>query len=157
MRIRTVCYLALTFRNQIKSNQIKSNQIKSNQFYQGSLFSLQSDYSHLDRQKRLRLLKRFILKLTSRCFLVSGWFSCQDMMLLYEPCITDSAALLAHWVLNTKIWEDCCRYCWSILFCCLLSTLLGRGWELEGGTSIPGPGPPGPLRLGPPSPKSRKN
>lgn len=43
----------------------------------------------------------------SRCFFVSGWCSCQLMMLLKLPCITASAALFAHCVLNTKICEDC--------------------------------------------------
>ena len=70
--------------------------------------------------------------------------------------MTACAALLAHWVLNTKIWLDCCMYCWSIELCCFDSTLEGSGWEggmlafmgmLEGGpgaSPIPGPRGPGP-------------
>ena len=75
--------------------------------------------------------------------------------------MTDWAALLAHWVLNTKIWLDCCMYCWSIADCCFDSTLEGRGWE--GGMfmgrdmqeEVGGPGArpiAGPPRGGPPSP-----
>ena len=69
--------------------------------------------------------------------------------------MTDWAALLAHWVLNTKIWLDCCMYCWSMADCCLDNTLDGRGCEVDmlgmqvmGG--VPRPIPPPPKGPGPP-------
>lgn len=89
----------------------------------------------------------------SRCFLVSGWFSCQPMMVLKAPCMTVSAALLAHCVEKTKIWLLCWRYCWSMLLCCLLITLEGRGC-VEEGAGPPGRGPPPKPTPRPPNPKS---
>ena len=89
--------------------------------------------------------------LTARCCLVSFWFSCQQMMVGKAPSITHWAALFAHPVEKTKIWLDCCMYCWSMADCCLLSTLEGRGWVegmlLMGG--VPSPIPP-PSGTGPP-------
>ena len=77
--------------------------------------------------------------------------------------MTALAALLAHWVEKTKIWLDCCMYCWSRLDCCLDNTLEGSGWDTDIGTldmGSPGPGgpgggPPGPPipGMGPPPPK----
>ena len=76
--------------------------------------------------------------------------------------MTAAAALLAHWVLNTKIWLDCCMYCWSIADCCFESTFEGSGWEggmfmgMCGEEEVGGPGasPMGPGPRGPPAPPS---
>lgn len=45
---------------------------------------------------------------TWRNFLVFGWSMWKDRMFLYWPAITVSAASLAIWVENTKIWLCCC-------------------------------------------------
>ena len=99
-------------------------------------------------------------KLTAKCRFVSFWFSCQQMIVGKAPSMTAAAALLAHWVLNTKIWLDCCMYCWSIADCCFESTFEGSGWEggmfmgMCGEEEVGGPGarPMGPGPRGPPAP-----
>jgi hypothetical protein len=77
--------------------------------------------------------------------------------------MTAWAALLAHCVLNTNIWLDCCMYCWSIAFCCLDRTLDGRGCEggmfmdMQEEEEVGGPGArpiPGPRGPEPNPPKS---
>jgi len=98
----------------------------------------------------------------AKCRFVSFWFSCQQMIVGKAPSMTAAAALLAHWVLNTKIWLDCCMYCWSIADCCFESTFEGSGWEggmfmgMCGEEEVGGPGanPMGPGPRGPPAPPS---
>jgi len=98
----------------------------------------------------------------AKCRFVSFWFSCQQMIVGKAPSMTAAAALFAHWVLNTKIWLDCCMYCWSIADCCFESTFEGSGWEggmfmgICGEEEVGGPGanPIGPGPRGPPAPPS---
>jgi len=98
----------------------------------------------------------------AKCRFVSFWFSCQQMIVGKAPSMTAAAALFAHWVLNTKIWLDCCMYCWSIDDCCFESTFEGSGWEggmfmgMCGEEEVGGPGgkPMGPGPRGPPAPPS---
>ena len=93
-------------------------------------------------------MKVFRFEHTAKCFLVSLWLSCHPMIEGCCPSMTALAALLAHWVEKTKIWLDCCMYCWSMFDCCLDNTLEGRGWDTDMGTlgipPAPGGGPPGP-------------
>lgn len=57
---------------------------------------------------------------TWRNFLVFGWSMWKDRIFLYWPAITVSAASLAIWVENTKIWLCCCIN-WD-------SPLVGGAW-----------------------------
>ena len=69
MRIRTVCYLALTFRNQIKSNQIKSNQIKSNQIKSNQIKSILSRFPLLSPKWLFSLRSAKTLTLTQKIYI----------------------------------------------------------------------------------------